>query len=264
MLTELRSKGGAFCEPARQGKLRCPLLVRSTSEDVITGHIAHSLRAINPRWWLPDLLNEALGRNRFRRQVYRRLRIEPWVNQPRLPPGIVPWREGRTQVDLCISWENPATTIFIEAKYLSDLSPSTTNADAESDLPADQLIRNIRVGLNACGRVHQPNLFHSPRGDFVAILLTPQERHPLVDVYRDEERLRQAMARQGQVVELPQQPFIGQITYPQIESVLKRQRRWFSRSERVVADTLIEYLELKRNHPNHQWNAADQSRFEFE
>lgn len=39
MLTELHGKAGTFCEPAKQGKLRCPLLVRSTSEDVITGQL---------------------------------------------------------------------------------------------------------------------------------------------------------------------------------------------------------------------------------
>ena len=39
-----------------------------------------------PVWWLSDLLNSALGTNRFRRQFFRRLKIQLWVNQPYYPP----------------------------------------------------------------------------------------------------------------------------------------------------------------------------------
>ncbi len=82
MLTELNGKGGNLCSQARTGAIRCPLIVRSTSEDVITGHLFRSLGYINSRWWLPDLLNKALGSDRFRRQVHRRMKIQLWANQP--------------------------------------------------------------------------------------------------------------------------------------------------------------------------------------
>jgi hypothetical protein len=82
MLTELHRKGGCLCQPAREGKLRCPLIVRPTSEDVVTGNLFQVLKILNPRWWLPDFLNEALGVPAFGRQVFRSLRIEPWVNKP--------------------------------------------------------------------------------------------------------------------------------------------------------------------------------------
>ena len=36
MLTEMHGKGGRLCEQAASGQMRCPLLIRSTSEDVIT------------------------------------------------------------------------------------------------------------------------------------------------------------------------------------------------------------------------------------
>jgi len=62
--------------------MHCPLIIRRTSEDVITGNIVQTLRVLNPRWWLPEVLNSALGANRFQRQIFRKLRIEPWVNQP--------------------------------------------------------------------------------------------------------------------------------------------------------------------------------------
>jgi hypothetical protein len=80
VLTEMLGKGGTLCSPARSGQIRCPLIVRPTSEDVITGHLFQALRCLNPRWWLPDLLNAALGTPRFRRQVYRRLKIDLWQN----------------------------------------------------------------------------------------------------------------------------------------------------------------------------------------
>lgn len=55
MLTELNGKGGCVCEPARKGELRCPLIVRPNSEDVVTGELFGILRVLNTRWWLPDL-----------------------------------------------------------------------------------------------------------------------------------------------------------------------------------------------------------------
>lgn len=107
MLTELHRKGGCLCQPAKEGKLRCPLIIRPTSEDVITGHLFQALKILNPRWWLPDLLNEALGVTCFRRQVYRALKIELWQNRPCYPRELLPWDEGSTQVDASITWENP-------------------------------------------------------------------------------------------------------------------------------------------------------------
>ena len=117
MLTELGGKGGSLCELARRGELKCPLMVRATSEDILTGNIFTCLQAINPRWWLPDLLNTALGSNRFTTQFYRRFTIDLWRKQPTFPAYLLPWEEGKTEVDVEISWENPPTTVFIEMKY---------------------------------------------------------------------------------------------------------------------------------------------------
>jgi len=253
MLTELHGKAGAVCGPASEGKLRCPLLVRSTSEDVITGHMVQALRTINPRWWLPDLLNEALGTNRFRRQVFRRLRIEPWNNQQKMPSRLLPWKEGSTQVDVSIHWENPPTTIFIEAKYQSDLSMTTSHSDYKSQYPADQLIRNIRVGLHSCGYYRSNQLFNFQPRDFAVILLTPRGKHALVERYRDHDQLLASIPHSDQLNEFPAEPFVGQINYRQIESLLNRQARWFSRPEKVMANTLIEYMQLKKGQMKPRW-----------
>ena len=246
MLTELHSKGGSLCEPARQGNLRCPLLVRSTSEDVITGELIQVLRAMNPRWWLPDFLNAALGTERFSQQVYRKLRIEPWVNHRPYPRELLPWAEGSTQVDVEISWENPPTTVFIEAKYQSELGTSTSNSGEQSDYPTDQLIRNVRVGLHKCGYFARDNLFETTPRDFVVILLSPAPDSHLVKRYRNEARLRKSIPHSDRLRGLPRSPFVGEVGYAQINQLLGRRTRFFTRAERELVRHLTTYLDFKK------------------
>lgn len=245
MLTELNGKGGCLCEPAKKGELRCPLIVRPTSEDVVTGHLFGTLKLLNPRWWLSDLLNQALGTNRFRRQYYRDLKIELWQKQRNYPRHHLKWDEGKTEVDVVITWENPATTIFIEMKYGSGLSEKTARNDGSCGFPADQLIRNARIGLWENGWFREDLLFHAPPRDFVLILLTPQTGHPLVQEYRDADRLRKAIPHGDRLPRLPQSPFIGELGYRDVIDLLSRQRAWFSAVERQAISGLQEYLEHK-------------------
>lgn len=246
MLTELHGKGGRVCQPAREGKLHCPLIIRPTSEDVITGNIALVLKAINPRWWLPQLLNQALGAPRFRQQMFRRLRIELWQNQPPFPRELLPWDEGSTQVDMVITWENPPTTVYLEFKYQSDLSPSTAGGKAHSEFPSDQLIRNIRVGLWRCGWFDPPGLFVMPPRDFVMIVVGPGGAHPLVERYRDYKTLQQAIPKAEQILTWPRMPFVGWTNYAGVTAVLRRHQGRMNLAERVGVETLANYLGLKR------------------
>ena len=245
MLTELCGKGGRICQPALQGLQRCPLIVRPTSEDVITGHLANGLRALNPRWWLPDLLNVALGAPRFEQQVFRRFRIEPWKNQPRYPRELLPWDEGSTQVDLVFAWENPPTTVFIEMKYGSDLSMTTSGGDANQSYPSDQLIRNVRVGLWTSGWFEQLPMFAIPPRDFIVVFCSPAKGHWLVERYRDPVKLLAAIPHADRLRGLPSLPFVGELSYEDIARALRRRRRWFTRPERVIVDTLADYLLFK-------------------
>jgi len=246
MLTEVHGKGGQICEPARLQQLRCPLIIRSTSEDVITGELVQVMRLINPRWWLPGFLNAAVGAERFRTQVFRDLRIEPWVNHPPYPRELLPWSEGSTQVDIEISWENPPTTVFIEAKYLSDLSWKTSNSTGSSTYPGDQLIRNVRVGLCRCGYFRGKELFETPLRDFVVVVLSPMANHALVRRYRSESNLRKAIPRSELIASLPRLPFVGEINYAQIRTVLQANKRFMTRAERVAAEELDGYLQFKK------------------
>ncbi|TWT60830.1 hypothetical protein [Rubinisphaera italica] len=245
MLTELGGKSGCLCEPAKKGELRCPLIIRPTSEDVVTGNLFGTLKAINPRWWLKDLLNQALGEERFRRQVYRNLRIELWEKQRRYPRQHLKWNEGSTEVDVVITWENPKTTVFIEMKYGSKLSSITTHNNGSSGYPSDQLIRNARVGLRENGWFQEDVLFNGERRDFVLILLTPTTGNSLVQKYRDPSQLKSSIPDGKRLHDLPGLPFIGELGYLDVINILRQQRRWFSKPERTLIDDLDHYLEFK-------------------
>ncbi len=245
MLTELRGKGGRVCQPALDGTLRCPLIVRPNSEDVVTGNLFGTLGAINPRWWLPPLLNRGLKAERFRTQIYGNFRIELWQRQPAMPKDFVPWNEGQTEVDATISWENPATTVFVEMKFRSDLSATTTHNEGDEGFPADQLIRNARVGLRQTHWYQESRLFELPRRDFVLLLVNATGQHPLVEAYRDPEQLRRSIPKSHLLQELPRLPFIGCLGYRDIVEVLEQQRRWMLRPEQLLVDQLVEYLHYK-------------------
>jgi hypothetical protein len=248
MLTELLGKGGNLCSHAKAGEIRCPLIVRPTSEDVITGHIFQALGCLNPRWWLPDCLNTALGSTRFRRQIFRGLKIRLWQNQPCYPRELLPWDEGSTQVDAMITWENPATTVFIEAKYGSGLSTNVPRDDSSSGFPSDQLIRNIRVGLHHAGYFRSDDqLFVQQPRDLVVLVLAPIKGHPLVQQYRDPLKLRAAIPHSDRLIYLPRSPFVGELCYGDIINLLGRQSRWLNRAERQVAQDLSGYLDFKRS-----------------
>lgn len=259
MLTELYGKQGRVCQPARAGELRCPLIIRPASEDVITGHLALALRVLDSRRLLPDLFNTALGAGRFRHQVFRHLRIEPWVNRPCYPRELLPWDEGSTQVDLHVSWENPPTTVYVEAKYGSDLTRQTARDDGSHGFPSDQLIRNARVGLLEAGYFAGHGLFPTRPRDFVLILLSPFGGHPLVARYRQLARLLEAIPHSDRLVGLPRLPFVGELSYGALLKILERQRRWWSRPERVLTDAFSAYLTFKLSQVRSLSNPTAQS-----
>ncbi len=260
MWTELERKAGCLCQPAKEGKLRCPLIVRPTSEDVITGNLFQALNVLNPLWWISDILNQALGHQRFRRQVYRKLHIDLWGNRPYFPRELLPWAKGSTQVDATLTWENPATTVFFEMKYGADLSPKTAGDSGDHGYPSDQLIRNARVGLLETGWFQQERLFEVKPRDFVLILVGPDKGNRLVKRYRDDKKLLKAIPHSNLLPELPRTPFIGELTFVDIITVLSKQRRWFTRPERRVIDDLTNYLEFKQAKVPPKWNGWRQLR----
>ena len=245
MLTELGGKGGRVCQPALDGELRCPLIIRPNSEDAITGNLFGTLQAINPRHWLSHLLNRALGVNRFRSQVYRNLKIDLWQRQPVMPGHLVPWKEGSTEVDVVITWENPPTTVFIEMKYRSELSETTSHNFGRNGFPSDQLIRNARVGLYNCGWYDENMLFDMPTRDFGLLLVSPTPQIDLVNKYRDPTQLCGSIPHGHLLRRLPRLPFIGQLSYTDIIAILTARLRLMIRPERILVSQLCQYLRFK-------------------
>jgi hypothetical protein len=244
MLTELRGKGGDVCRHAKAGEIRCPLIVRPTSEDVVTGEIFGVLEVLNPRWWLADLLNTALGEPRFRHQIYRQLEIRLWERQPAFPRYLVPWSEGQTEVDAVITWENPPTTVFVEMKLHSSLGATVSNHNGANGYPSDQLIRNARVGLWRCGWYDEERLFDDRR-DFVLVLIGRKKGEALVDRYREPSTLLSEVPNGRRIPQLPRLPFIGELGYADVARVLGRNQHQYGRAERLLIDRLVEYLGLK-------------------
>ena len=144
-----------------------------------------------------------------------------------------------------ITCENPPTTVYIEMKYGSELSPVTSRNQGQHGFPADQLSRNARVGLLECGYFQRPRLFEGKQRDFLLIVVTPDGEQPLVARYRDPAQLRAAIPHSDLIPRLPRLPFIGELGYLDIVRMLRQQRRWFTRPERILVDQLTEYIEFK-------------------
>ena len=267
MLTELGGKAGQLCGPAKAGELRCPLMVRPNSEDVVSSHLWGILELLPPHLWVAPLLNRAVRSERFRRQHYRKFRVRLWQRKSK-PGAELPWKEGRTEVDVVLTWENPATTVFVEMKYGSELSNGVTHSPKartnghagpkpigeildQMDLgsqnghafPTDQLIRNARVGLTECGWM--PGDLFDERRDFILIYCSPSGRSPLVERYRDPDRLLNSLPGGSLMSVHPVTPFVGSLSFGDVTTVLAYIRSRLSASERQAADRLRDYLELK-------------------
>lgn len=257
MLTELRGKGGVLCQQAKDGRLRCPLMIRPTSEDVVTGELFGALSVLNPRWWLSDLMNVGLGQRGFRRQCYRKLRIDLWRNRPRFPSDLLPEREGSTQVDATIRWENPPTTVYVEMKFMAEPARGTVGSDRHGGFAGDQIIRNIRVGLFECGWYQEERLFdHAPR-DFMFLLISPESGNDLVARYRDIDAIRASIPNSDQLLGLPGSPFVGEASFHDIETILSANLRFFSYPERRLAQRTCDYLAFKRDQARRSRSSGD-------
>lgn len=245
MWTEMFGKGGKLCQQAKAGTVRCPLHVRPTSEDAITGSVFQVLSVIDPSYWLPELLNQGLGARIFRKKVFRRLRVELWKNRLPYPRRLLPWDEGSTQVDVTLSWENPPTTVFIEMKFTSGLGKATSNNSGEHGYPSDQLIRNVRVGLLECGWFNAPGLIETCPRDFRVLLLCPRLGSDEVKAYRCDETIRKSIPHSHLLPTSLPSPMVGEIEYGQLAQILRMAQRMMSRSEALLSQQLIDFLHFK-------------------
>lgn len=108
-------------------------------------------------------------------------------------------------------------------------------------------------------------MFPVTQRGFLLLVISPEENQPLVARYRNPAQLRAAIPHSDLIPRLPRLPFIGETSYLKLVRILKQQRQWFSRAEKMLVDQLTEYLEMKqatrpRSMTHNQDTAALQSR----
>lgn len=239
-MVELNGKAGRVCAQAQSGQLRCPCIVRTESEDVLTGEVFGGLRHIRPHLWLNPLLNLALGTKTNRQVWFKNFQIRLWERQGRFPPELLKFKEGRTEPDIIIEWENPATTIFIEAKYTSPLAGRTTHSETN-----DQVLRGIRTLLGTTGHVQSGRLFHASRRRPIWLALLSYKPEAMVDQYCDRNTLKEQLEGVVNVDQLPPDPFVGTITWQDIGQVLLAHQHQMTPTERSIAVGLNTYIQHK-------------------
>ncbi len=104
------------------------------SEDAMMWNVFKTLEKLNPEKWFSKIFPQIVL-DKDEQFIDPILRF--WDKY--FPPPLRSFPEGSTQVDLSIETSNKL--IFIEAKYKSDISKTTTH-----DPGRDQIIRNIDVG----------------------------------------------------------------------------------------------------------------------
>ena len=172
MHVEQSGKGGRVCARSYRNGDGCPLIVRSTSEDVVTGNAFGLLRHLRPSLWLRPLLVAAFGK-RFERCNMHNVTVKMW---PELPPPSTK-HEGWSQPDVLIEFGD--VVVVIEAKYRAGLSMRTTRDPAR-----DQLARLLDVAYQFA----IDNQFFR-RDPYVLVLGLRSEEPALVTRYRDATEL---------------------------------------------------------------------------
>jgi hypothetical protein len=81
----------------------------------------------------------------------------------------------------------------------------------------------------------------------------PDTGNLLVKKYRDPEKMLAAIPHNERLPTLPRTPFIGEVSFLDIIGILEKNRRWFTRPERRVAEDLVDYLHLKRARVPPKW-----------
>jgi hypothetical protein len=145
-----------------------------------------------------------------------------------------------------IEFENPPTTIWIEAKYTSPLAERTSNSDDN-----DQVLRGIRTLLAVTGHVSSRELFTVPRRKPIWLALLAYEPEALVDGYRSREHLAASLKGILKEETLPSQPFVGTVTWNDIARTLLDSTTQMTPAERSIAKSLAAYIQHKMELPKH-------------
>lgn len=171
-------KLGRVCDRSYRNGDNCPLVLRESSEDLLTANVFGVLRHLRPSLWLMPMLRTAFPQHQFG-NAPKNLRVALWKKLS--PPTDRLESEGSTEVDVHISFAD--TVVLVESKYRSALS-ATTAYDPERD----QVIRLLDV---AYANVVDAQFF--PRSPFVLVLGAWSNEPRLVTEYRTPSAVRRAL-----------------------------------------------------------------------
>lgn len=232
-----KSTGKKVCPPFHVRKGNCPLIVRTTSEDLLTANVFGILKNLDPKIWLRRLLGEAIKGQDFSHHTFENLSFEFWKKYR--PPINRATKEGLSEVDVTLSYNDGV--IFIEAKYLAPISPRTTH-----DPHRNQIIRYLDLAayhhLNYPGGVRE----------FYLILITDTEDSPwILTHYRLPKNLLEGLtgpglfgSRKDLITILAKG--MGWISWHQLKEILKNAREELRTPvEKRFLDDLIAYLAYK-------------------
>jgi hypothetical protein len=232
-----KSSGKKVCPPNYVRKSNCPLIVRTTSEDLLTANVFGILKNLDPTIWLRRFLGEAIKGKDFSSHTFENLSFEFWKRYR--PPANRKYREGISEVDVTISYKDGI--IFIEAKYLASVNLRTT-----SDPRRDQIIRYLDLAAY--------HYLNHPDGvkEFFFVLIIDTDKPPwILTRYRYNQNLVNGLTSSG----LFKPPVdtgkllskgIGWLTWKQLRKILEATKGQFTTApERRFVDDLIIYLDYK-------------------
>jgi len=232
-----KSTGKKVCPPNYVRKSNCPLIVRTTSEDLLTANVFGILKNLDPTIWLRRFLGEAIKGKDFSKHSFENLSFEFWKRYR--PPANRKYREGISEVDVTISYKDGI--IFIEAKYLAPVNLRTT-----SDVRRDQIIRYLDLAsyhyLNHPDRVKE----------FYFVLIIDTDKPPWVLTrYKFQRNLVKGLTHHGlfpvnEDIGSLLSKGIGWLTWKQLRRILEVTRDQFrTQAERKFVEDLIVYLDYK-------------------
>jgi hypothetical protein len=229
-------KAGHVCDRSYRNGPGCPLIMRGTSEDVMTATVFGVLRRLRPSLWLRPLLNEAFRTKKFRSCSLAGLGFSFWA--PVAPPASRACTEGFTEVDLLIRARDLA--ILIEAKYRSPIAARTTH-----DHRRDQVIRLLDVAFEMTRASH---LF--TRSPYVLVLGSSMDEPDLVRRYRDPTTVEEALDHRRRYADhratarlLSRR--VGYASWSDLAALIERQMLRANRTERPFMSDVVEYVQAK-------------------
>lgn len=231
-----KSIGKRPCTPGSRAK-RCPMVINSESEDLLTSNVFGLLKYLSPALWLIPLLECAFKGRTFQAFGQNSVKIDFWKKLP--SPTTAKYREGTEEIDLVIRIRH--LIILIECKF-----KATVNMGRPGTMGRDQLARYI----DAAAFNYWPD--SNARREIFLLLLTDTAMEPeILSHYRNPEKVFECLTQTSPFVDYEHvsQAFarnIGWVTWKDILKILDRLNvKTVGPTEAMITRDVIEYLRYK-------------------